>query len=119
MDMRWHWLKDRVRQGQFLVYYRPGKDNYADPFTKHHPPKHIAEVTPKFLRRTVQLANAVLLFPSTAQLAETVINSLVQGCVISGARQSSLRPRPLGTAGRQSASTATLSRHKTIIATNM
>jgi hypothetical protein len=23
MDMRWHWLKCRARQGQFLVYYRP------------------------------------------------------------------------------------------------
>jgi hypothetical protein len=33
MDMRWHWLKCRTRQGQFLVYYQPGKDNLADPFT--------------------------------------------------------------------------------------
>ena len=50
MDMRWYWLKDRVRQGQFLVYYRPGKDNLADPFTKHHNPAHIKEMKPNFVR---------------------------------------------------------------------
>jgi hypothetical protein len=27
MDMRYHWLTDRVRQKQFDVYWRPGKDN--------------------------------------------------------------------------------------------
>jgi hypothetical protein len=117
MDMRWHWLKDRVRQGQFLIYYRPGKDNYADPFTKHHTPTHIAEMTPKFIRRTEQLALAVLLFPSvplarTELLANLVISYLVRGCVISGARRPSLRPRQPCSAGRQSVITATLHRHK-------
>ena len=69
-------------------------------------------MTPKFLRRTVQLAQAGLLFPSTAQLANTVISYLVQGCVISGARQPSLRPRQPAVAGRPSVLTATLNRHK-------
>jgi hypothetical protein len=27
MDMRYHWLTDRVRQKQFDVYWRPGRDN--------------------------------------------------------------------------------------------
>jgi hypothetical protein len=49
MDMRWHWLKDRTRQGQFLVYYRPGKDNLADPFIKHHPAVYLDAVMPNFL----------------------------------------------------------------------
>jgi hypothetical protein len=30
MDMRYHWLIDRVRQKQFNVYWRPGKDNIGD-----------------------------------------------------------------------------------------
>jgi hypothetical protein len=60
MDMRWHWIKDRTRLGQFLVYYRPGKDNLADPFTKQHTPVHIKAMKPKFVHHTKQLANVVI-----------------------------------------------------------
>jgi hypothetical protein len=38
MDMRFYWVRDRVRQGEFLIYWRRGADNDADYFTKHHPP---------------------------------------------------------------------------------
>ena len=34
MDMRFHWIRDRVRQGQFDVIWRPGAHNLADFFTK-------------------------------------------------------------------------------------
>jgi len=37
MDMRFHWLRDRECQRQFRIYWRPGKMNYADYRTKHHP----------------------------------------------------------------------------------
>jgi hypothetical protein len=40
MDMRYHWLTDRVRQKQFDVYLRPGRDNLADYHTKHHSAQH-------------------------------------------------------------------------------
>ncbi len=40
VDMRFYWIRDRVRQGQYHVYWRPGKQNKADYFSKHHPPKH-------------------------------------------------------------------------------
>jgi hypothetical protein len=36
MDMRFYWIKDRVKQGQFNVYWGPGLQNLADYFTKHH-----------------------------------------------------------------------------------
>jgi hypothetical protein len=36
MDMRYHWLTDRVRQQQFDVYSRPGRENLGDYHTKHH-----------------------------------------------------------------------------------
>ena len=35
MDMRFHWLRDRECQQQFRIYWRPGKSNYADYWTKH------------------------------------------------------------------------------------
>ena len=40
IDMRFHWIRDRVRQGQFSVSWAPGKTNLADFFTKNHPTKH-------------------------------------------------------------------------------
>jgi hypothetical protein len=40
MDMRFYWIKDRVKQGQFNVYWGPGYQNLADYFTKHHSPAH-------------------------------------------------------------------------------
>jgi hypothetical protein len=40
MDMRFHWVKDRVRQRHFEIIWRPGSENLADFFTKAHPVHH-------------------------------------------------------------------------------
>jgi hypothetical protein len=40
MDMRYHWLTDRVRQKKFNVYWRPGRENLRDYPTKHHSSQH-------------------------------------------------------------------------------
>jgi hypothetical protein len=40
MDMRFSLIKDRVKPGQFNVYWGPGYQNLADYFTKHHSPEH-------------------------------------------------------------------------------
>jgi hypothetical protein len=40
MDMRFHWIKELVKQGQFKFYWGPGFQNLADYFTKHHSPAH-------------------------------------------------------------------------------
>jgi hypothetical protein len=40
MDMRYHWLTNRVRQKQFDVYWRPGRENLGDYNTKHHSAQH-------------------------------------------------------------------------------
>jgi hypothetical protein len=40
MDMRYHWLTDRVLQKQFDVYWRPGRKNIGDYHTKHHSAHH-------------------------------------------------------------------------------
>ena len=49
MDMRYYWVRDRVRQGQFHIYWGRGKDNLADYFTKHHPASHHRAVRPLYL----------------------------------------------------------------------
>jgi hypothetical protein len=50
IDMRYHWIRDRVDQGHFTVTWRPGKTNLADFFTKAHPAKHHREVRHLFVK---------------------------------------------------------------------
>jgi hypothetical protein len=40
MDMRYHWLTDRVRQKQFDAYWRLGRENLGGYHTKHHSVQH-------------------------------------------------------------------------------
>ena len=49
MDMRFHWLRERECQKQFRVYWRPGKLNYADYWTKHHTAAHHKGARKEFL----------------------------------------------------------------------
>jgi hypothetical protein len=49
MDMRFHWLRCRKAQQQFKYYWRPGTQNLADYFTKHHPASHHKANRPTFL----------------------------------------------------------------------
>ena len=49
MDMRFHWLRDRKCQQQFWIYWRPGKLNYADYWTKHRPAPHHQNMRKEFL----------------------------------------------------------------------
>ena len=55
MDMRFHWLRDRECQEQFRIYWRPGKSNYADYWTKHHPTKHHQDTRKEFLTPCIVL----------------------------------------------------------------
>jgi hypothetical protein len=49
IDMRFYWVRDRVRQGQFIVHWKRGPTNMADYFTKHHPPSVHREIRPTYL----------------------------------------------------------------------
>jgi hypothetical protein len=48
IDMRFYWVRDRVSQGQFNVFWAPGKDNEGDYWTKHFPASHHKTVRPKY-----------------------------------------------------------------------
>jgi hypothetical protein len=54
--MCFHRLQDREAQTQFRIYWRPGKNNLADYFTKHHSPAHHISVRTQFLTRVKDLA---------------------------------------------------------------
>ena len=49
IDMRFYWLRDRVEQGQFQVYWKPGEANLADYLSKHHAVKHHRQVRNTYL----------------------------------------------------------------------
>eukprot|EP00804_Cyclotella_cryptica_P009383 CCRYP_018078-RE/>CCRYP_018078-RE protein AED:0.44 eAED:0.44 QI:0/-1/0/1/-1/1/1/0/181 len=67
MDMRFHWLRDRECQEQFRIYWRPGKLNYADYWTKHHPATHHQHIRREFI--TPQLVVAMLRLSQRTQPA--------------------------------------------------
>ena len=50
--MRFYWLRDRAEQGQVLIYWAPGEENWADYFTKHHSATHHRTVRPAYLNAT-------------------------------------------------------------------
>ena len=58
-DMRYHWIKDRIAQKQFDLYWSTGRLNRGDYFTKHHPPAHHRLMRSKYLQTPdVHLANS-------------------------------------------------------------
>ena len=46
IDMRFYWVRDRVKQGQFKVYWDSGKQNHGDYTTKHHSGAHHRDMRP-------------------------------------------------------------------------
>jgi hypothetical protein len=52
IDMRFYWVRDRVRQGQFRIHWKKGSDNHADYFTKHHSPAHHRQMRDNYLHKT-------------------------------------------------------------------
>ena len=52
IDMRFFWVRDRVDQNQFHVYWAPAHLNLADYFTKHHTPSHHRKMRKYFIYTT-------------------------------------------------------------------
>ena len=51
--MRFYWIvRDRVRQGQYHVYWRKAAFNRADYFTKHHPTRHHQNMRHEYLHQS-------------------------------------------------------------------
>ena len=52
IDMHFYWIRDRVNQNQFHVYWAPAHLNLADYFTKHHTPSHHRRMRKYFIHTT-------------------------------------------------------------------
>ena len=44
MDMRFHWIQDRILQEHFNVFWKPGPTYLVDYHSKHHPTPHHIQV---------------------------------------------------------------------------
>ena len=51
MDMRFYWLKDRETQNFFQFHWKPGKNNLAHYWTKHHAAIHHSNIRSQILSR--------------------------------------------------------------------
>jgi hypothetical protein len=86
MDIRFYWIKDRVKQGQFNVYWGPGFQNLADYFIKHHSPAHHKRIRDIYIHANERPIHR-----------EGTRDSALQGCVsTSGQAGSQLLHPPLG-----------------------
>ena len=52
IDMHFYWVRDRVNQQQYHVYWAPAHHNLADYFTKHHTPSHHRKMRKYFVYTT-------------------------------------------------------------------
>ena len=57
MDMRFYWIRDRTRQGQFHIIWKSGKLNKANYFTKHFPGKFHQEIRSSYLHVPTATSN--------------------------------------------------------------
>ena len=44
VDMRFHWIQDRILQEHFNVFWKPGPTNLGDYHSKHQPTPHLIQV---------------------------------------------------------------------------
>ncbi|WP_281640541.1 Ty1/Copia family ribonuclease HI [Aurantimicrobium minutum] len=75
MDMRFYWIKDRVKQGHFRIYWKPGDTNLADYFTKHHPPSHHQQMRYTYLSQPKANEEPKSQHPSALQCEGVLIRS--------------------------------------------
>ena len=84
IDMRFYWLRDRINQGQYTLYWAPGKDNLADYHTKHHAPSHHIAV------RRIYLHEPQSTRTMTPSSAHNPHHSMLQCTLCEGVLKSSL-----------------------------
>jgi hypothetical protein len=86
MDMRFNWIKDRVKQGQFQIYWGPGFQNLTDYFSKHHSPAHHKRIRNVYIHADERPINR-----------EGIRDSALRGCVnLSGKTGTQISQFPLG-----------------------
>ena len=83
MDMRFNWLRCRNAQGQFRYCWRPGTQNLADYFTKHHPASHHKSSRPVYLTSSSDSQYKKLIAQSvTASITNSFVKSPLKSKIL-------------------------------------
>jgi hypothetical protein len=86
MDMRFYWIKYRVKKGQFRIFWGPGFQNLADYFTKRHSPAHHKRIRDIYIHADERPINR-----------KGIRDSALRGCVNTSGKAGSQIPHlPLG-----------------------
>jgi hypothetical protein len=83
MDMRFYWIKDRVKQGQLKIYWGPGFQNLADYFTKHHSPAHHKQIRNVYIHADERTISR-----------NGIQDSALRGCVNTSGKAGAQIPQP-------------------------
>jgi hypothetical protein len=70
IDMRYHWIRDQVKQNKIRITWKPGALNLADFFTKAHPVHHHKLMRSRYVTDTDQtkaFSEGVLMQDSTSK----------------------------------------------------
>ena len=54
IDMRYYWVRDRIRQNHFRIFWVEGKKNLSAYVTKHHPIWHHRAMRPRSIKATTK-----------------------------------------------------------------
>jgi hypothetical protein len=65
IDMRFYWIRDRVRQGQFYVHWRRGATNLADCFLSTIQLRTIVQSAPRISTRPLLILRKIILLALT------------------------------------------------------
>ena len=55
VDMRFYWVRDRIRQNHLRILWEEGKKNMADYVTKHHPIWDHRAMRPRYVKATKKI----------------------------------------------------------------
>ena len=77
IDMRFYWVRHRVNQNQFMIYWRPGSNNVGDYVSKHHYPAHHKSICPNCF---VCLIRQNPPFSYTEKCLQRLSSCLQRGC---------------------------------------
>ena len=93
MDMRFHWLRCRGAQDQYRFYWRPGTQNLADYWTKHHPASHHKSFHPQILTSTTDPEYLKLTTPKNT-VSKTFLKNVLKLHVLRNKLQSKRHLQP-------------------------
>ena len=59
MDMRFYWVRDRIHQNQFRIFWEKGSSNLADYFTKYFPLSHHRKIRSSYLLNSINFLDTL------------------------------------------------------------